>query len=64
MTRQDTLAERVARAQREINGWNSRTTASMQLQGDGSAARRLEPQSDRHNESRPQRTEDTLKTKI
>ncbi len=33
MTRRDTLAERVARAQREIDSWTPRVAASMQLQG-------------------------------
>lgn len=32
-SRRDTLADRVARAQREIENWNPRLLAAMQLQG-------------------------------
>lgn len=33
MPRRDTLAERVARAQKEMASWDSRYVAAMQLQG-------------------------------
>lgn len=36
-TRRDTLDDRVARAQREIGGWDARFVASMQLQGGATA---------------------------
>ena len=50
-SKQDTLTERIARAQREMASWDSRFLASMQLQGP------VEIKADPRQKESPQRGE-------